>query len=81
MAGGAAWAWYLLAAAAAMRAAAALVSGLGALGDREVLRSLFLLPMRDLAAPFIWAAGLVGQKVVWRGEKFDLAGGKLKRMA
>jgi len=80
VAGGAAWAWYLLAAAMSLRVAAALASAL-AVGDREVLRWLFLLPLRDLAAPVIWAAGLVGQKIVWRGEKFDLAGGKLKRIA
>jgi ceramide glucosyltransferase len=81
LAGGAAWAWYLLAAGVSLRVAAALVSALAVVGDREALRSLFLLPLRDLVAPFIWAAGLFGQKVVWRGEKFDLAGGKLKRIA
>ncbi|MBO0910326.1 MAG: bacteriohopanetetrol glucosamine biosynthesis glycosyltransferase HpnI [Acidobacteria bacterium] len=75
---GAAWAWYLLAAALSLRLAAAVASGLAAAGDREVLRSLLLLPLRDLVAPFIWAAGLVGQRIVWRGEKFDLSGGKIK---
>ena len=78
---GAAWACYLLAASFSLRMAAALASGLAAVGDREVLRSLFLVPVRDLVAPFIWAAGLFGHGIVWRGEKFQLAGGKLKRTA
>jgi hypothetical protein len=37
-----------------------------------------LLPLRDFVAVAVWLGGLFGQKIAWRGEVFELEGGKLK---
>lgn len=42
------------------------------LGDKEGLRALWLLPFRDVAALFSWAAALLKKDVVWRGSRFSL---------
>ncbi len=79
LARGARWAWILFAAAVLMRTTMALLSGVSVLRDREVGRSLWLLPVRDFLAPVVWLAGMFGRKIVWRGEEFELQDGKLKR--
>lgn len=76
---GAAWAWTLFAAAVLLRISAALASGVHVLRDGEVVRSLWLLPIRDFLAPLVWLAGMFGRRIVWRGEEFELDKGKLKR--
>ena len=78
-AGGAAWAWALLAAAYAARITALLVTGLGVCRDRGTLRRLWLLPLRDLQAVLVWAASYAGRTVVWRGDRFLLKHGRLLR--
>jgi ceramide glucosyltransferase len=79
LAQGAVWAWGCFAAATVMRAAMALFIGTFVLRDSEVLRSLWLLPLRDVLAVVFWVGGLAGRKIVWRGERFSLADGKLNR--
>lgn len=79
LARGATWAWALLAGAALLRVSVALVTGVSALQDRNVVRSLWLLPIRDVLAVIVWIGGLVGKKIVWRGEEFNLDRGKLTR--
>lgn len=76
---GATWSSTLFTVAVMFRVAMALVTGILVLRDKEVLRSLWLLPLRDLLAPIVWAGGLFGSRVIWRGEKFELQKGKLKR--
>ncbi|MGO9776501.1 MAG: bacteriohopanetetrol glucosamine biosynthesis glycosyltransferase HpnI [Terracidiphilus sp.] len=49
------------------------------LGDRQVLPSLWLLPLRDLIAMGVWVAGFAGNTIVWRGERFMLKDGKLHK--
>jgi ceramide glucosyltransferase len=51
--------------------------GAEVLGDHQVLPSLWLLPLRDLAAMVVWVAGFAGNTIVWRGERFALKDGKL----
>ncbi len=80
LAGGATWALALLVAAVSTRILAALVGGILALRDREVLRSLWLLPLRDVLALAVWAGGVFGRKITWRGETFELKNGKLNRV-
>jgi ceramide glucosyltransferase len=58
-----------------------LTSALAVLGDGQALRDLFLLPVRDLIAPVVWAIGLVGNRIFWRGEVFYLKNGRLERIA
>ena len=79
MARGAIWASWLFVAAVVSRFAMALVSAGLVLRDQNSLRLLWLLPVRDFIAPVIWAMGLAGRKIVWRGEAFSLKHGKLKR--
>jgi len=77
---GAAWAWELLAAVAAMRVAVALVIGSLVLQDRQVLRWLGLLPLRDVVALLVWLVSFTGHTVSWRGDSFELKKGKLVRI-
>jgi hypothetical protein len=44
---------------------------------RHVVRQIFLLPVRDLIAPFIWAASFTGNRIHWRDDVFDLKDGRL----
>lgn len=45
----------------------------GRAGRRASRRWLWLLPVRDLLSPAIWAAGLFGRQVTWRGRTFRVA--------
>jgi ceramide glucosyltransferase len=54
-----------------------LVAAVGVLHDRQIFRNIFLLPLRDLIAPFVWAAGFMGNRIHWRGDVFDLKDGRL----
>jgi len=74
---GAEWAWLLLALAFSARLAVALVTAERVLEDQQVLRNIFLLPVRDLIAPFVWAASFMGNRIHWRGDAFDLKNGRL----
>lgn len=80
LARGATWAWALFAGAALLRLSVALVTGVSVLQDKDVARSLWLLPIRDILAVILWVGGLMGEKIVWRGEEFHLDRGKLKRV-
>jgi len=63
-----------------LRLTLAVTVGDQVLGDRQVLPRLWLLPLRDLVAMGLWAAGFAGNTIVWRGERFTLRGGKLHRV-
>lgn len=71
----------LLSIALAARVSVALLVGGEVLGDRKVLRDLWLLPARDLIALGIWAWSYAGTTVQWRGEAFAVKNGKLTRVA
>jgi ceramide glucosyltransferase len=60
------------------RVTVALAVGVGILGDRQVLRDLWLLPVRDLAAMWVWVWSFASNTVEWRGERFVLRDGKLE---
>lgn len=66
-------AWLVLAITLAVRFGTTLVNST-LLGDREGLRRLWLLPLRDAASLGVWFASLVGRKVYWRGRVFELRG-------
>ncbi len=74
---GAAWAWALLAMTLVARLAIAFGGAVLVLNDRQFVRNMVLLPLRDLIAPFIWAAGFMGNRIHWRGDVFDLKNGRL----
>ena len=67
----------LLTLAVLVRVSVALAIGVGILRDRQVLRDLWLLPVRDLFALGFWVWSFAGDTVVWRGERFHLRGGRL----
>ncbi len=72
VASGAGWAWALLGICGLAR----LVSSLSTaqlLGDRLVLRKLYLLPVQDLLSFVAWLRAFQGGTVVWRGRVFDLS--------
>jgi len=78
-AAGTGWAWLLLAVAYGARITAQLVTALGVCHDSATPRRLWLLPLRDLQALLVWAAGFAGRTVVWRGDRFLLKRGRLLR--
>lgn len=79
LAQGAAWARWAFVIAVVARFEMAAISTELVLRDRNSVRLLWLLPLRDFFAPVIWLAGLAGNKIVWRGELFALKRGKLHR--
>jgi ceramide glucosyltransferase len=73
---GASWAWALFALTLTARITVGLVAAVPVLHD-QVFRNIFLLPLRDLIAPFVWAATFMGNRIEWRGDVFDLKNGRL----
>ncbi len=75
--------WALLAASAgwwapaavtlATRLAAGLATGVGLLRCPITRRWWWLMPLRDLSGTAVWAAGLVGSTVEWRGRRLRLS--------
>jgi ceramide glucosyltransferase len=72
---------WLLALSFFLRLSLAMTVGVQVLADHQVLPNLWLLPFRDLVAIGIWAFGFAGNTIVWRGERFELKDGKLKKAA
>ena len=70
---------WLLGLSFCLRLALAMTVGAEVLSDRQVLPSLWLLPLRDLVAMGVWVAGFAGNTIVWRGEHFTLKNGKLEK--
>ena len=62
----------------ALRITMMVASGWFVLRDRQALRHLWLLPIRDFVAPMIWLLAYMGSRIVWRGNTFELANGKLR---
>lgn len=52
---------------------AAAFTAIAVLRDRQSLRNGWLIPLRDLAAVAVWAAGLLSKDVVWRGRRLKLS--------
>jgi ceramide glucosyltransferase len=78
--GGALWSFSLLSLALLVRVSVALTVGVGILRDGQVLRDLFLLPVRDCFGLLFWFWSFAGDTVVWRGERFQLRHGRLERI-
>ncbi len=73
----AAWAWGVLGLVYLLRLGVALVVGKVILRDRQLLRSLWLLPLRYLIATLVWIVSFFGHTVTWRGDRFQLRKGRL----
>jgi len=61
------------------RIAMGLVVGGLVLGDRKLVGTVLLYPVRDLMGFGFWAASYLSNKVLWRGETYALAPGGLMR--
>jgi ceramide glucosyltransferase len=62
-----------------LRLTLAMTAGAEVLGDHQVLPNLWLLPLRDVVAMGLWVAGFAGDTIVWRGERFHVKNGVLRR--
>jgi ceramide glucosyltransferase len=71
------WSFSLLSVVLLARVAVALSVGVGVLRDEQVLRDLWLLPLRDFFGLGFWAWSFAGDTVVWRGERFALQNGRI----
>jgi ceramide glucosyltransferase len=78
--GGALWSFTLLTLATLLRVTVALTIGVGLLRDDQVLRDLWLLPLRDVFGLVFWVWSFAGDTVVWRGETFRLKNGRITRV-
>ena len=74
------WAWAVFGVTMLLRLAMALVVGKSVLHDRQLLKSWWLLPVRDFVAVVIWLASFAGHTVTWRGDRFELKKGRLIRL-
>ena len=75
------WSFSLLSVVVLARVAVALSVGVGILRDGQVLRDLWLLPLRDFFGLGFWIWSFAGDTVVWRGERFRLRDGRITRVS
>jgi ceramide glucosyltransferase len=71
------WSFSLLSLVLLARVAVALSVGVGILRDGQVLRDLWLVPLRDFFGLGFWVWSFAGDTVVWRGERFHLRDGRI----
>lgn len=75
------WSFSLLSVVILARVAVALSVGVGVLHDDQVIRDLWLLPLRDFFGLGFWAWSFAGDTIVWRGELFALRNGRITRLS
>jgi ceramide glucosyltransferase len=75
------WSFTLLSLVLLARVSVALSVGVGVLRDGQVLRDLWLLPLRDCFGLGFWAWSFASHTVTWRGEEFELREGRIARVA
>ncbi|HEX8925677.1 MAG TPA: bacteriohopanetetrol glucosamine biosynthesis glycosyltransferase HpnI [Terriglobales bacterium] len=80
-AGGSSWSLALLLLVLVLRFVHAAALCGPVLGDRQSMRRLWLLPLRDFVGLGVWFASWFGSTVSWRGEKFRLHNGTLTRVS
>jgi ceramide glucosyltransferase len=74
------WSFTLLSLVVLARVAVALAVGVGLLGDAQVLRDIWLLPLRDFFGLGFWAWSFASDTIVWRGERFHLRNGRISHV-
>jgi len=75
------WALLLFLVTLCMRMLVGLMVGGKIVKDRQLLGTIWLVPLRDLVALFVWIASFAGHTVAWRGDSFLLKNGKLARLS
>ncbi len=53
------------------------LTGRWGLGDRELYKIMWLVPVRDAISFIVWLAGFFAEKIVWRGLEYRLHKGQL----
>jgi ceramide glucosyltransferase len=71
------WSFTLLSLVLLARVSVALSVGVGVLRDGQVLRDIWLLPLRDFCGLGFWAWSFASDTVVWRGQDFTLERGRI----
>ena len=74
------WGFTLLSLVLLARIALSLTVGVGVLRDEQVLRDIWLIPLRDCFGLLFWAWSYASDSVVWRGERFRLNHGKIAKV-
>jgi ceramide glucosyltransferase len=74
------WTWLTLAVTVIVRLMSAAIIGRGVLQDPQVLRDLWLVPLRDIVALAVWIVSYAGNEIEWRGLRFQLHDGKLRKI-
>lgn len=74
---GAPWSWGLLGAGFFLRLITALVVGVGVLHDSQIVRDLWLVPVRELISVGVWVGSFFGHTITWRGKKFQVRNKRL----
>jgi ceramide glucosyltransferase len=77
---GALWSWALLGVTIFLRVLVAGIVGDRVLADRQTMRLLWLMPLRDFVAVGVWLGSFCGNTIWWRGDSFQLKNGKLIRL-
>jgi len=60
-----------------LRVAMTWLTGRWGLGDRELYKIMWLVPVRDAISFIVWLAGFFHEKVIWRGLEYRLHKGQL----
>jgi len=60
-----------------LRLALAWTTGTWGLGDREVWKKLWLVPLRDSIGFMVWLAGFFSKRILWRGLPYRVKNGQL----
>lgn len=71
------WSFSLLSLVLLARVALSLSVGVGVLRDGQVMRDVWLLPLRDCFGLGFWAWSFASDVVVWRGDRFRLRKGRI----
>jgi ceramide glucosyltransferase len=68
--GGTTFGWRLAVLTVVLRLAAAILAGVVLMKDRVLLKSLWLVPVRDLIGFGVWLVSFGGNEIRWRGHRF-----------
>ena len=71
-------AWALVIVSLILRLMVTAVSASFVLGDGQVVRNLWLVPIRDFVTLLVWLLAYTGSSIIWRGNRFELSNGKLR---
>jgi ceramide glucosyltransferase len=61
-----------------LRLAVAWTAGVWGLRDEKIRNKIWLLPLRDALTALIWVAGLLSDRIQWRGSEFRVKNGLLR---